>query len=275
VTSATSWYDLERDGGVSHLRLNRPDAFNSLLPAFWTELPAVIADLDDGRTRALVISSTGKHFCAGLDLSVFAGEGGLFGDDAREPGRRRAQTYAGIRLFQTAFTALAQARFPVLAAIQGGCIGGGLGIASACDLRYATTDAFFVLGETNIGITADVGQLQRLPRVMPDAIVRELAYRGHRLPAARAEQIGFLNGTYADHATLVDGVLGIAAEVAGHSPLAVWGAKTAIDYAHEHSVADGLDQIALWQAAMYHRTDSAEAMTAKAEGRAPAYDDLP
>lgn len=268
-----TWFDLERDGAVAHVRLNRPEKLNSLVPAFWSGLPDLMADLDDGSTRAAVISSTGKHFTAGLDLSVLA-DGGLFGNDAGEPGRRRSQVYAGIRSFQDAFTAIERTRFPVIAAIQGGCIGGGLGIASACDLRYATTDAFFVLQETNLGITPDVGQLQRLPRVMPEGVVREMAYRGHRLDAVRAEQVGFLNATFPDHASLVAGALEVAAEIASKSPLAVWGAKTAIDYARDHSVADGLDQVALWQAAMYHRTDSAEAFTAKAEGRDPSFDDL-
>lgn len=271
-----TWYELDRHGPVAEVRLSRPDELNTLQPAFWTEFPALLARLDDGATRAVVISSTGRHFCAGLDLAVLA-DGGLFGDDGAvtEPGRRRAQVYAGIRGFQEAFTAIERCRVPVLAAIQGGCIGGGLGIAGACDLRYATTDAFFTLGETNLGITADVGQLQRLPRVMPEGVVRELAYRGHRLPAVRAAEIGFVNELFADHDALRDGTLAVAAEIAAKSPLAVWGAKRAIDYARDHTVADGLDQVALWQAAMYHRTDSAEAVSARAEDRLPSYDDLP
>jgi enoyl-CoA hydratase len=268
-----TWFELDRIDSVAHLRLSRPTELNSLLPAFWTELPALVEQLDDGQTRALVISSTGKHFTAGLDLAVLA-DGGLFGDHP-ELGRRRSQTYAGIRLFQQAFTALGSARFPTIAAIQGGCVGGGLGLISACDLRYATTDAFFLLGETNLGITADVGQLQRLPRVMPDGIVREMAFRGGRLSAQRAEQVGLVNGLFADHESLVTGALEIASEIAEKSPLAIWGAKTAIDYARDHTVAEGLDQIALWQAAMYHRTDSTEALTARSEARRATFDDLP
>lgn len=271
-----SWFELERHGAVAQVRLSRPDELNTLLPAFWAELPALVADLDDGRTRAVVISSTGRHFCAGLDLTVLQ-DGGLFGDDAAvtEPGRRRAQVYAGIRGFQDSFTAIERCRIPVLAAIQGGCVGGGLGLVSACDLRYATTNAFFTLEETNLGITADVGQLQRLPRVMPEGVVRELAYRGHRLTATRALEIGFVNELFADHDTLVDGVLAVAQEIATRSPLAIWGAKRSIEHARDHTVADGLEQVALWQAAMYHRTDPAETLRARAEGRRPSYDDLP
>ena len=268
-------FDVELNEGVAHLRLNRPDARNSLGPAFWSELPATVRALDvDGRTRVLVISSTGAHFTAGLDLAVLE-EGGLFGNGGGEPGRARAQVREGIRRFQDAFTALEETRFPVVAAVQGGCVGGGLGLVSACDLRYASADAFFLLGETNLGITADVGQLQRLPRVMPEGVVRELAYRGHRLDASRAAQVGFVNQVFADHEALLAGVLAIASEIASKSPLAVWGAKRAIDYARDHTVADGLEQVALWQAAMYHRTDSAEAVGARRDGRTPTYADLP
>jgi enoyl-CoA hydratase len=245
------------------------------VPTFWTDLPATVRALDaGGQTRALVISSTGRNFTAGLDLAVLE-EGGLFGNGRGEAGRVRAQVREGIRRFQDAFNALEEARFPVLAAIQGGCVGGGLGLVAACDLRFATTDAFFVLGETNLGITADVGQLQRLPRLMPEGLVRELAYRGHRLDASRAEQVGFVNQVFADHGALLRGVLELAIEIASKSPLVVWGAKRAIDYARDHTVADGLDQVALWQAAMYHRSDSVETMEARQENRPASYDDLP
>ncbi len=269
-----STFDLDVDAGVAHVRLNRPEQRNSLTSEFWAELPAAVGDLDaTGTTRALVISSTGAHFTAGLDLGVLR-DGGMFGQHD-EPGRARAQVGAGIRTLQRTFTALEQARFPVIAAVQGGCVGGGLGLISACDLRFATTDAFFLLGETNLGITPDVGQLQRLPRVMPEGIVRELAYRGHRLGAARAFDVGFLNGLYDDHDALIAGTLEIAGEIAAKSPLAVWGAKHAIDYARDHSVADGLEQIALWQAAVYHRSDSVESLAARSDGRPPTYGDLP
>lgn len=267
-------FELTTDAGVGHLVLNRPGARNSLTQEFWEDFPRVVRELDaSGTTRVLVISSTGPHFTAGLDLGVLRG-GGLFGD-APEPGRSRSQVYEGIRGLQTAFTALEEARFPVVAAIQGGCVGGGLSLVSACDLRYATRDSFFVLAETNLGITADVGALQRLPRVMPEGVVREIAYRGHRLDAARAEQVGFLNATFEDHAALLAGALAVAREIAARSPLAIWGVKDAITFAREHGVADGLDRVALWQGAHYHRSDAAEALAARTEQRDPTFEDLP
>jgi enoyl-CoA hydratase len=272
-------FDVSHDGAVAHLRFNRPDQRNTLTPAFWTELPGLIRSIDDeARARVIVISSTGPHFSAGLDLSVIEG-GGMFRastepTEPTEPGRVRARLYQGIRTLHDTFAAIDEARVPVLAAIQGGCIGGAVSLAAACDLRFATREAFFLLAEVNIAITPDVGQLQRLPRVLPDALVREMAYRGTRLDAVRAESVGFVNALYDDHQTLLDEVSAIAAEIAAKSPLAVWGAKRAISYAREHTVADGLDQIALWQAGMYHRDESLTALTAKRDNTTPGFDDL-
>lgn len=267
-------FDVRYEDGVAYLRLNRPEHKNSLIPSFWTELRTLVTDIDrEARARVIVISSTGRHFCAGLDLGLF--DGGMFrASDDGEPGRKRAVLYQGIRSLQETFTAVERARVPVIAAIQGGCVGGGIGLAAACDLRYATRDAFFSLQETNIAITADVGQLQRLPKVMPEGVVREMAFRGIRLPADRAEAIGFVNAVHDDHDTLLAAVAEIAREIAAKSPLAVWGAKHAINHAREHTVDDGLDMVALWQAGMYHPNDSLESLRARKEERAPAFEDL-
>jgi enoyl-CoA hydratase len=164
---------------------------------------------------------------------------------------------------------------PVIAAVQGGCIGGGVDMICACDLRYCSEDAFFCVQETNLGMTADVGTLQRLPKLVPEGIAREMAYTGRRLPAARAREVGLVNGVYPDAAALLAGVLEIAKEIAARSPLAVWGCKEMLNYARDHSVADGLDHVATWQAGMFHGDDLAEAMRARAEGREPVYEDLP
>lgn len=270
-------FDLDIADGVAHLRFNRPQEKNTLTPAFWSELPALIRDIDvNSKARVIVISSTGRHFSAGLDLSVF--EGGMFrGDDAAqqvEPGRRRALLYQGIKLLQESFTAIERARIPVIAAIQGGCVGAAVSLAAACDMRYASSEAYFLMAEINIGITAEVGQLQRLPKVMPDALVREMAYRGTRLGAARAESVGFVNEVFADHDSLVANTLEIAREIAAKSPLAIWGAKHAIGFARDHSLDSGLDQIALWQAGMYYPDDCRESMQARQEQREPEYDEL-
>lgn len=267
-------FEITTTDGVSHLQLNRPDAYNSMIREFWDELPAAVRELDAaGATRALVISSTGKHFCAGMDLSVFTGGENPGAGDA-EIGRLRARLRETVLHLQGTFTALEQARFPVIAAIQGGCIGGAVDLVSACDLRYASTEAFFCVAEINLGMTADVGTLQRLPKIVPDGIARELAYRGHRMPAARAREVGLVNEVFDDHDALVAGALEVAAEIASKSPLAIWGTKEMVTYARDHSVADSLNHIATWQAGMFQPGDMMETFVAKSEGRDPAFDDL-
>ena len=147
-------------------------------------------------------------------------------------------------------------------------------MVSACDLRYASEDAFFCVQEINIGMTADVGTLQRLPKIIPDGIARELAYTGPPLPAARAREVGLVNEVFADHEALVAGVLEIAAEIASKSPLAIWGSKEMLNYARDHTVADAWTHIATWQSGMFQPADMIEAFSAKAEKRDADFDDL-
>jgi enoyl-CoA hydratase len=271
-------FELDRIGKVAHLRLSRPDDLNTMTREFWTELPEIIRELDDaGATRAVVISSTGRHFSAGMDLSVFTGGAGdPLGSDggSREQGRIRARLRQTAMMLQHTFTCLEEARMPVLAADAPALHGGAVDMVTACDLRYASADAFFCVQEINIGMTADVGTLQRLPKIIPDGIARELAYRGNRMPAERAREVGLVNDVYPDHEALVEGVLEIAEEIAAKSPLAIWGSKEMITYARDHSVADGLDRIATWQTGMFQPADMLESFAAKAERRAPAFDDL-
>jgi enoyl-CoA hydratase len=266
-------FDVTTKDKVAHVQLNRPDALNTMIPAFWTELPQLIGELSDsGEVRAIVISSTGKHFSAGMDLSVFTSSG-LSMDG--EPGRRNAAMSLLVKRLQDSFTALERARVPVLVAIQGGCIGGAVDMVCAADMRYATADAYFVVQETNIGMTADVGTLQRLPKLIPDGIARELVYTGRRMPAARAAQVGLVNEVFDDHESMVAGVLAIAAEIAAHSPLTLWGAKEALVYARDHGVHDSLHQIATWQSGAFQPADMMEAFGAKAEKRQATFEDLP
>jgi enoyl-CoA hydratase len=257
---------------VAHITLARPDELNTMIPAFWRELPAIVNELGDaGEARAIVLSSTGKHFTAGMDLSVFGG-GQLAGEG--EIGRVRANLRLNVLHLQDAFTALERARIPVIAAVQGGCIGGGVDMVCACDMRYATADAFFCIQEINIGMTADVGTLQRLPKLIPAGIAREYAYTGRRMTAARAYELGLVNGVYGSHTEMITGVMEVAAEIAARSPLAVWGSKEMITYARDHSVADGLNYIATWQTGMFQPADMNEAFVARAEKRDARYDDL-
>jgi enoyl-CoA hydratase len=271
-------FDVSMVGKVAHLQLKRPDQLNTMTREFWFELPAIVREIDDeGTARAVVISSTGKHFSAGMDLAVFTGGGGITDNGSggsTEAGRRRAQLRQTAMLLQDSFTTLERARMPVLAAIQGGCIGGAVDMVTACDMRYATADAFFCVQEINIGMTADVGTLQRLPKIVPDGVAREMAYRGQRLPAQRAYDVGLVQELFDDHESLVAGVLDIAAEIASKSPLAIWGTKEMLNYSRDHSVEDGLNYIATWQTGMFQPTDMMESFAAKGDKRDPEFDDL-
>ena len=269
-------FEVEVADRVAHVRLSRPDELNSMVREFWNELPQIVRELDaGGDVRAMVLSSTGRHFCAGMDLGVFgSNDHGLGAGDGAETGRSRAQLRQTALMLQDSFTSFEKARFPVLAAIQGGCIGGAVDMVCAADMRYASADAFFVIQEINIGMTADVGTLQRLPKLIPDGVARELAYTGRRMTAARAAEVGLVNEVFATHDELVEGVLAIAREIASKSPLAVWGSKEMLLYARDHTVADSLDHIATWQTGMFQPGDMAETFAAKAEGRDPEFDDL-
>jgi enoyl-CoA hydratase len=270
-------FEVEEADGVAHVRLARPDAYNTMVPAFWSELPEIIGALSDaGRARAIVVSSTGKHFSAGMDLEVFTGGVADGTDDERidEIGRQRAALRYNVMHLQQSFSILEQARMPVLAAIQGGCIGGAVDMVTAADCRYATADAFFCIQEINIGMTADVGTLQRLPKLIPEGIVRELAYTGRRMPAEQALAYGLVNEVYEDQSAMLEGVHSIAAEIASKSPLAIHGTKETILYSRDHTVEDSLRYIAAWQTGMFQPGDMAEVFAAKAEGRAPDFDDL-
>lgn len=271
-------FDLEVSDKVAHLRMTRPESLNTMTPSFWRELPQIVDELStSGSVRALVISSEGKHFSAGMDLAVFANDDNLNGggDGTHRHRSRRNERFRSTALkLQESLSALDRARMPVLCAIQGGCVGGAVDMVSAADLRYATESAFFTIAEVDIGMTADVGTLQRMPKLVAEGIVRELAYTGRRWSAAEAQVAGFVNAVYANQDELLAKVLETATQIAAKSPMAVWGTKRAMHYAREHTAADGLEQIATWNAAMLDADDMGEAFAAKAEKRAPEYPDL-
>ncbi|MGZ4677341.1 MAG: crotonase/enoyl-CoA hydratase family protein [Acidimicrobiia bacterium] len=272
-------FDVEIADRVAHLRMIRPERSNSMIPSFWRDLPRIVDGLSaEGRVRAIVLSAEGRHFCSGMDLTVFAGNDTLGaesgGTGAGHRSRRNEAFRSTALTLQDSFTALERARMPVLCAIQGACVGGGVDLVSAADLRYADESAFFSIAEINIGMTADVGTLQRMPKLVPEGIVRELAYTGRRWSAAEAEAAGFVNAVFPDHDALVAGVMEVAAEIATKSPMAVWGTKQTMHYTRDHRVADGLEYIANWNAAMFDTDDMAEAFRAKSEQRAADFPDL-
>ncbi len=265
---------------IAHILLNRPEKRNSMNPVFWRELPLIIKDIDQGaRARVIVLSSTGPHFSAGLDVSSFSGIGQVDEEVAVNKETKRLQAsaafYDNLLHLQGSFNCLENCRLPVLAAIQGGCIGGGVDLVTACDIRYATEDAFLTIFETNIGMTADVGTFPRLVKLIPEGYVREMAYTGRRVSATEAKQMGLINAVYPDQETLLTSVMAIAAEIASKAPLAVYGCKRIINYARDHNTADGLDYIAIWNASMFKLEEIQEAMAANAEQRAGDFVPLP
>ena len=262
---------------IAHILLNRPEKRNCMSRSFWNDLPAVVKDIDrNSKARVIVISSTGPHFTAGLDLKEFAvTEGAILVDENTKDTQAAADFYSHVSLMQDSFTALEQCRLPILAAIQGGCIGGGVDFTTACDIRYACEGTFFTIYEIKIAMTADVGTFPRIVKLLPEGIVRELAYTGRPLLAEEALSLGFVNTVFADQESMLEGVMKIAEEIASNAPLAVYGCKKMINYARDHSTADSLDYVAVWNMSMLKREEMIESQMAKMEKRPGKFVDLP
>ena len=269
----TDFFSLElAKTGVAHLQLCRPERLNALEPHFFPALRDTVNSLNaEGQTRVLVISSTGRHFSAGMALDVFAGGMPMLDTGSA---RRRLAFQDSLRQLMRCFDALEEARFPVIAAIQGGCIGGALDLVAACDLRVCSTDAFFTVQEIHIGMAADLGVLQRLPKIVPPGVAREMAYTGERLGAERALQCGLVNAVLPDAAAALAHALQLAASIAAKSPLAIAGSKAALNYAVDHPTADALDHMALLQSALFDIDEMAAAIDAWKAKQAAGFDAL-
>ena len=246
--------------GVVHLQLNRPERMNTLAPAFFTALRDTVQALDAaGQTRALVISSTGKHFSAGMALDVFAQDLAAF---ATNTARQRLAFLGMLRGLMRCFDVLEEAPFPVLACVQGGCIGGALDLAAACDIRVCSAESFFTVQEIHIGMVADLGVLQRLPKLIPPGVAREMAYTGDRLGAERALAVGLVNAVLPDPAAALTHTLALARRIAAKSPLAVAGSKMALKHAVDHPTGESLQQMALLQSAIFDIGEMGSAISA-------------
>jgi enoyl-CoA hydratase len=257
---------------IAHIELCRPAELNSMTADFWFELPEVVKQIDHhSLARVIVISSQGKHFSAGMDLAIFAG---MSKDFSGEPARRAERMRRMVLELQDSFNVLETCRIPVLAAVQGGAIGGAVDMLCACDSRYCTDDAFFTIKETEIGMTADVGTLQRLPHLIPQGLVRELAYTGRNLDSIEAKACGLVNQVFSDQAAMLEGVMQIAAKIASHSPMAVAGCKEMLNYSRDHSVSDSLNYMAVWQSGMFQLPDIQEAMAAAQQKRPAEFAEL-
>jgi len=264
--------DLIITNGVAHIKFNRPEKLNTMIPEFWSEIIEVCERLNETpEVRVTIISSSGRYFTAGMDVSVFQA---WAPDKKADPARNAERTRRIVYKVQESFNAIADLRMPVLVAVQGGCIGGGVDLISACDMRYCTEDATFCIQEIRIAIAADAGTLQRLPKLIPPGIMKELAYTGRRLNAADAKDCGLVNRVYQSHEEMLVDVEAIATEISKLSPMAVFASKKAIDYAIDHTIAESLEQMAILQSGMVSFTDIMTALQAQATKTEPEFREL-
>ena len=267
-----SCFSLLTENHIAHLVMNRPEAMNTMSPTFWRELHEVLTDIHKaGTARALVISSTGKHFTAGMDLQTFGSA--IQMDDSNA--ESRSAVFDMLTDMQHTFTLLEELRMPVIAAIHGGCIGSGFDMVTACCVRYASADAFFCIQEINIGLVADVGTLQRLPKLLPMALVKELAYTGRRLSAEKALAHGLVNEVLPTHEATVAAALQAAKEIASKPPVAIWGTKQVLHYARDHSTEDSLRHMGWLQGAIWSNANVREAISAFQQKREANFAPLP
>ena len=274
--SEYSCFDLKIKDHICSLVLNRPNELNTMTRDFWVELGDALEEINrDSEVRVVVLSSTGKHFCAGMDLSAFSNGVDDIPDDKKPDHARVGEVlYRTAKELQGYISKLEEIRVPVIAAVHGGVIGGALDLITACDMRFASNDAFFCIQEINIGMAADVGTLQRLPKIIPDSKMREMAYTGRRMLADEAKDSGLVGEVYETQDQMLDAVHKLAAEIASKSPVAIYGLKAVMNYSRDHNVSDSLDFNALWSGAMLSQTDMAEAMTAQMEKRDANFDKM-
>lgn len=255
------FFNLEITDKVALVELNRPAKLNAMNKEFWQELPQIFTWIEEQPSvRAVILSGAGEHFSTGIDLTYLASIADLMGKDI---GRNAVILRTQIQYLQKALEAVDRCSKPVLAAIQGYCMGGAIDLISACDLRYCSKDARFSISEIDVGMAADVGTLQRLPRIIGDGIMRELAYTGRFVEAEEARRIGLVNRVFNDRTQLLEEVMQLAQEIAAKSPLAMRGTKEMLRYARDHSVEDGLNYIATWNAAMLQSEDLRLAVMAR------------
>ena len=269
MTSKYESFNLEIEDNIANIILSRPEQLNSMSRKFWVELPEILEEVNrNSEIRVLIISSTGKHFCAGMDLSAFDNGVANIPKEKRPDNARIGEAlYRSTKELQEYISKLEKIRVPVIAAIHGGCIGGAVDLVTACDIRLATTDAFFCIQEINIGMAADVGTLQRLPRIIPDSKMRELAYTGRRMLADEAKESGLVSDVYNSQEEMVNAAKEMANEIAKKSPIAIYGLKALMNYSRDHTITDSLDFNALWSGAMLSQRDMEEAIKAFVEKR--------
>ena len=267
----STFFKVEIDSAVAHLILAKPEKANAMSPDFWEDLPRLTKELGNNpEIRAMVISAEGRHFTSGMDLSAFNN----ILDQGTEPARAAYDLRKTILHLQDTFTALEEAPFAVIIATHGVCLGGGIDMITAADIRLASADCSFGIEEINIGMAADVGTLQRLPKLIGFGAAMELAMTGRRFSAAEAKELGLVNHVYETREALLDAAMDLARQIAAKSPLAITGIKRSLTYARDHSVSEGLEQIANWNSGMLRAEDLMEAMQARMAKRDAEFRDL-
>ncbi len=265
-------FTLEIADHIAKITLSNPQKANALGEDFWTEFTQVFEHInDDPDVRVVVVASIGKHFTSGIDLGYL--QSTMPSPDV-DPARAMEKLRRHVKFLQAPFVAIDKCRVPVLAAVQGGCFGAGVDLVSACDVRYVSADAFFIIQEINIGMVADLGTLQRMPRQIPDGLMRELAYTGRKFLADEAFNSGYVTHVAPDHDTLLAHVMTIAGQIAAQSPLAISGSKEMLNHTRDHAVAAGLDYIASWNAGMLSLPDVVKGATAALTRSKAEFDDL-
>ena len=252
--------DVDAEGAVATVTLNRPDKLNAMNGAMFRKIGEAFRWIDaETDARAVVLAANGKHFTAGLDLKE---SGAVMGANTGDPARVREKLRRHILHLQDCFTALEECRAPVIAAIHGACLGGGIDLVSACDIRVCSADTWFSIQEINVAIVADVGTLQRAPYLLPNGILRELAYTGRKFAADEASKYGFVNSVAQTRDLAIAKATEIATEIASKSPLAVSGTKAILNHSRDHTIADGLDYVATWNSGQLLGEDLMKAATA-------------
>ena len=260
--------EIDVKDGVGWLWLNRPDKLNAMSEDMWTDVPAAVAELDaDDSVRVIVVAGRGKAFTVGIDLMML----GSLNVDSRSEAEKRTRLYSEIKRLQRTMSAFADSPKPTIAAIHGYCLGAGIDLITACDIRLATADASFSVRETKMGLVADVGTMQRLPKIIAPGHVAELVFTGRDIDAAEAARIGLVNRVHDDADALLAAAQEMGVEIAANSPLVVQGAKRVLAAEADMSTEAALDHIALWNSAFLWSNDLNEAMTAFMEKRPPNY----
>ena len=263
---------LSIENNIAHVQFNRPDKANALNELAWNELEECFEYLDElPEARVIVLSGNGKHFCSGIDISLLMSIRNKVNNKC--DGRMREKLRKLVFKLQAPINAIEKCSKPVIAAIHGGCIGGGIDIVTACDMRYSTQEAYFTVKEIDMGMVADLGTLQRLPKLIGEGIAREMAYTARKVYGPEAQQVHLVNATYADREELMAKVMETAQTIASKSPLSIRGTKEMLNYTRDHSVEDGLNFIATWNAAMILSEDLAIAVQSSMTKQKPEFRD--